>query len=46
LLTPLLESSPLGILLFTGANRLIYINPAASRLLALLLHATALPEPV
>jgi len=45
-LTPLLESSPLGILLFTGANRLIYINPAASRLLALLLHATALPEPV
>jgi two-component system phosphate regulon sensor histidine kinase PhoR len=43
-LTPLLESTPLGILLFTGANRLIYINPAASRLLAIPRHAAALPD--
>ncbi len=45
-LKPLLESSPIGVTLFTGANRVIYINPTASRLLAIPLHATSLSEPV
>jgi two-component system phosphate regulon sensor histidine kinase PhoR len=45
-LKPLLESSPLGVVLYTDANRLIYINPAASRLLAIPRSATTLSAPV
>lgn len=44
-LEPLLESSPISVVLFTDANRLIYINPAASRLLTIPLHATVFSEP-